>query len=543
MRTVAVAFWSLVMAVVVIAQGGAGAPPDAIFYNGKIITVDSAFSIRQAFAVKDDVYVAVGANAAVRALAGRSTRLVNLQGAAVIPGMSDNHDHLYNSGRYMRGIDLVGATSAEDVVRRLREGMSKAAPGQTVFGSMGWRAPLTRTDLDRVSTTVPVVALSGRRGAAVMNTAALAKGGVTPSTKDFMGAVMPRDASGELTGEMPLWPAGLFLVDKVVPVPTAAEEEQLILAGQRQRHALGITSIRDLANWPPGMRAFQRMSREGKLQLRVSMGFDVPDAKDPARILRDQVVTTGFGDKWLRIDTQGEEPWPPAAISPADYTAFMRELNQLGWRPSPHVATNQTLGIVLDAYEAADRDRSIRGRRWVIEHAPNATSAEMQRMAALGVIVSTNMAGYQSNYDAAVKTLGQAQAERQTPVRDFLDHKLIVVNGSDYNGPNPDTMTSNNPWVPLYFYVSRKARDGRLLGPQQKITREEALRIATINNAYATFEEKVKGSIEAGKLADFVVLSADVMTVPDDQILYLRPMATYVGGRMVFTAPDAKATY
>ena len=143
MRIMALAVWS-VMVATTIAQDGATAPPDAIFYDGKIVTVDAGFNIRQAFAVSGDVYTAVGTNAAIRALAGRNTRLVNLQGASVIPGMSDNHDHLYNSGRFMRGIDLVGAATTEEVVRRLRAGMSRFKLGDTVFGSIGWRGTLTR---------------------------------------------------------------------------------------------------------------------------------------------------------------------------------------------------------------------------------------------------------------------------------------------------------------------------------------------------------------------------------------------------------------
>jgi len=128
-------------------------------------------------------------------------------------------------------------------------------------------------------------------------------------------------------------------------------------------------------------------------------------------------------------------------------------------------------------------------------------------------------------------------------VREMLDHHLVVVIGSDYGGPNPETATSNNPFVPLYYYVSRKTRDGRVLGPHEKISREEALRIATYNNAFATWEEKVKGSIEPGKLADFLVLSGDFMTIPEDEILKLHPMATYVGGRKVYAAPEENGAF
>jgi len=236
------------------AQLSVNAPPDAIFYNGKIITVDPGFTIQQAFATKGDEYVAVGTNAAVRALAGANTRLVDLKGSAVIPGLSDNHDHLYNAEKVMRGIDLVGATSTAEVQRRLKDGLAKAKPGETVYGSVGWRAPLTRIDLDQVSADVPIVALRGRRGTAVFNSAALKKAGIAKDMQSYMGRAIPKDRNGELTGELPDFPAGLYAIDKVVPLPTPDEEDRWIEEGQKQRNALGITSTRDLSNWPAGMR-------------------------------------------------------------------------------------------------------------------------------------------------------------------------------------------------------------------------------------------------------------------------------------------------
>src|SRR5215510_7918657 len=246
-----------------IAQQGINAPADAVFYNGKIITVDSGFTIQQAFAVRGEQYVAVGTNVDIRALAGANTRLVDLRGSTVIPGLSDNHDHLYNSAKVMRGIDLVGATSTVEVLRRLREGLSKAKAGETVFGSVGWRAPLTKNDLDQISTDVPIVALRGRRGAAVMNSAALKKAGIVKDMQSYMGREIPKDSSGELTGELPDFPAGLYAIDKVVPLPTPDEEEKWIAEGQKHRNALGITSTRDLSNWPAGMRAYMRMWSQG----------------------------------------------------------------------------------------------------------------------------------------------------------------------------------------------------------------------------------------------------------------------------------------
>jgi predicted amidohydrolase YtcJ len=519
--------------------GNDAAAPDAVFFNGKVVTVDPSSQIAQAFAVRGETFVAVGGNDEVLARAGANTRRIDLGGRTVTPGLSDSHDHLYASGRVMRGISLVGATSVDEVLNRLRDSVAKAQPGKTVFGGVGWRAPVTRSNLDQLSTTVPIVVLRGRRGEAVMNTAALAKAGITKESPIFMGKPVPTDAKGELTGEMPSWPYNLYAIDRVVPPPTAAEEEELIAAGQRQRNALGITSIRDLANWPHGMRAYVRMWQKGALTLRVSMGIDMPDENDPAAALRAQGVVPGFGDKWLRIDSAGEEPWPPTTSTAEEFAALVREINALGWRPAPHVPSNASLDQVLQAYEAADADAPIRGKRWFVEHIPNATPEQMDRLARLGVIVSTQVAGYRNPYETAVNRLGEAQAQRQTPVRDLLDHGLVVVPGSDYGGPTPETESLNNPFVPLYFYVARKTSEGRELGPQQAITREEALKIATYNSAYAAWDENIRGSIEPGKLADFVILSADYLTVPEEQILEIQPLATYVGAQKVFSAPIA----
>src|SRR5258708_3820216 len=284
-----------------IAQQGINAPPDTIFYNGKIITVDSGFTIQQAFAVRGDLYVAVGTNAAIQALAGENTRLVDLRGSAVIPGMSDNHDHLYNSEKVMRGIELVGATSTAEVLRRLRDGLAKAKAGETVFGSVGWRAPLTKDDLDQISTDVPIVALRGGRGAAAMNGAALKKAGIAKEMQSYMGREIPKDSSGELTGELPDFPAGLYAIDKVVPLPTSDEEDKMIAAGQKQRNALGITSTRDLSNWPPGMPALVRTRRPRRPTLRARIALDLPDASDPAGLVGQAGGAPGVGGHLLRI--------------------------------------------------------------------------------------------------------------------------------------------------------------------------------------------------------------------------------------------------
>jgi len=539
---------------VIAAAGASGQPgnlstPDTIFYNGKIVTVDAASNIQQAFAVKGEEFLAAGTTAKIRALAGKNTRLVDLRGSTVIPGLADDHHHVYASARVTwRGVDMIGVTTLAEMSKRLQPAVAKAKPGETVFTSVGWRIPdgrPNRQDLDQISMNVPIVAVRGRRGAATLNTAALKAAGITREHPSFEGAKVPTDSTGEPNGEAPGYPQAMLLLDKLIPPPSPEEEMELIVRGQREQNSLGLTSMRELTLWPPAMRAYSELSREGKLTLRVSMQLDLPFDDRALADLTGWGVGPGFGDHWLRLDSIGEEPYPP--LTPLkQFIDIAIAANRLGWRFSPHInaspgtnfSADEVLNATLLGYEAVDRDRSIRDKRWVVEHIPFATPDQLDRLAKLGVVVSLQAAGYNGGYEAAVRAVGKERAERQTPIRDMLDRHMIVCAGSDFGGPNPEEALPNNPFKYFYYYVTRKTTDGRLLGPEEKISRAEALRLFTVNSAYTTFEEKVKGSIEAGKLADFVILSQDIMTVPDDKILATRALATYVGGRKVFSAEN-----
>jgi predicted amidohydrolase YtcJ len=176
--------------------------------------------------------------------------------------------------------------------------------------------------------------------------------------------------------------------------------------------------------------------------------------------------------------------------------------------------------------------KPIGSERWVVEHIPMVRTDQLDRLAKLGIVVSAQFQPYRGS-ENIIKGYGPERAERAVPMREMLDHHLIVNAGSDWGG-GPVT----NPFIPIYFYVTRKTETGAVLGAAQKISREEALRVSTLNTAYLTFEEDVKGSIEPGKLADFLILSEDILTVPDEKIRSVHPLATYVGGRKVFSLKD-----
>ena len=532
--------------------------PDTVYYNGKIITVNSAFAIDEAFAVRGDRFLAVGKSASVRALAGPATRLVDLQGRTVIPGLIDNHLHQYRgASTILRGAEMAGARSLKELLERLGKAVTSAKPGQPVLAGGGWdprefpekRAP-TRQELDQLAPHNPLL-LVRTRSQLFLNTLAIKAAGITRQTEQIGGIPIPKDAAGEPTGEIDEPQAVTPVTNKLIPPPDDNEKKQLILRAQQVLNAAGLTSIRELSLAPEIMRLYSDLRRENKLTVRVSMGMEAnaSDADRLEEMLRPWGLGTGFGDDWLRLDSVAEfsvdsgveAAWLRMAhlgersdyrgdsrISADKLKTAVGVMQRYGWRPSIHLIGDQALDLALDAYEAANQRSPIGPRRWTVEHIPVSQPDQMDRLAKLGVIISAQIQPY-LDAPAMLKDWGQERAERAVPVREWLDHKLMVGSGTDWPA------RTLSPFVTIYFYVTRKVVDGSALGLAQKISRQEALRLATINNAYITFEETSKGSIEPGKLADFLVLSDDFLTAPEDRIRSLHPVATYVGGRKVYS--------
>jgi hypothetical protein len=435
-------------------------PPDTIFYNGKIVTVDSAFRIGQAFAVKGNQFLAVGRNAEVRRLAGPKTLQIDLHGSTVIPGLIDDHNHQYAAAINSRGVDVVGVSSLPEMLNRIRAAVAKAKLGEVVFTTAGYtfRPPPTRQDLDQISPDVPIVVPN--QGRPILNTAALNA---------------PEAPRGLPTGASPgPPPVGSPTMPKMIPPPTKKEEEELILIQQQRRNAEGLTSIRDLNIYPDGMRAYYRLWLAGKMTVRVGIALRIAESPNVVDVVSGWGPNSGFGDNWLRIDSLSEDPHPALGkeLRGTNFTQGMFDeykqailmMNRYDWRFSPHLMDNPSLDITLDAFEAADRESSIRDKRWVAEHIPDVTPDEMDRLARLGVLISAQFQPYNSNAD---------MSERAVPMREMLDHHLIVGAGSDTHGNGQ----IDNPFVPFYFYVTRKTKTGKVVGPQEKISREEALRV------------------------------------------------------------------
>jgi predicted amidohydrolase YtcJ len=528
--------------------------PDSVFYNGKVVTIDSEYHVSEAFAVKDGRFLAVGKSDEILAMAGPETKTVDLNEHAVIPGLMDNHNHQYHVALLtLRGVDLQGIKSLSEMMDLLHRAIASAAPGETIYTTMSWsasdllekRGPVLE-ELDRIGPDNPIVVYVSRSRLHI-NSAALKALGISRQSESSAMLRFEFDPSGEPTGLITGIPASVLLfAGKVVPQPTLDEQMKLISQIQIKQHAMGLTGIRDLQLYPDVMRAYFELWREGGLTMRVSMGLELNAGEEDQldAMLAPWGVGPGFGDEWLRIDGIAEynpgdrvrEPYSNGdgtdtgryRLAEEDFIQAIRVMNKYGWRPSIHVAGDRTLDLVLDAYEAADRDRSIKGRRWIVEHIQLVHDEQIERIKRLGVMVSAQFQPYRRAANS-VRIWGGQRTERAMRIRDLLDAGIIVSGGSDWPG------SPNNPFINIYYYVSRDTVDLGPLGVDQKITRQEAIKVMSLNNAYLTHEEHLKGSIEPGKLADFLILSDDILSVPDQQILNIKPLATYVGGRNVYS--------
>ena len=537
------------------AQTTSPAPADTILVNGHVITVDARFSIAQGVAIAAGRFTAVGEDAAIRRLAGPRTTTIDLHGQTVIPGLADGHLHDAGGGP---GVDLSRARSLADVLGAIGARVKASRPGDIVVTNSDWheaqlkehRLPYRR-DLDTVSPANPVVVVRGGHEY-ILNSAALAKWRITKETPQPSGGRITRAADGELNGELIDRAKALVQLPPAPPLTIAALVEQ-----HKKLNAAGLTSIRYPGAPAEQYRLLQQMEKQGLLTMRVSQLLRF--GADSAESMRAAIAASGLkpdeGDEWVRIggmklgvDGGFEGGWmrePYAGtwgeggafrgvntMRQAAYTDVVKELNRLGWRAATHAVGDAAIDEVLAAYEAANRERSIRGKRWTIEHGFIVEPDQLPRMQALDLVVSAQDHLYLAG-PSLVSYWGAGRAARTTPMRTYLDQGFVVAGGTDSPVvPYPPL------WV-IYHFATRDTISGGVLGADQRITRKEALQVETINNAFLTFEERIKGSIEPGKLADLVVLPDDILTCPDKELERMQVAMTMVGGKIVFTAPAA----
>jgi predicted amidohydrolase YtcJ len=540
-------------------QGQTTAAPDAIYYNAKVVTVDDQFSYAQAVAITGDKFTAVGTNEAVRKLAGPATKQIDLKGFTVTPGLTDNHLHNAGGGP---GVDLSRARTLREALAAIRTRAEKSKPDDVVVTNSDWheaqlkeqRLPLRR-DLDEVARDVPVVVVRGGHEY-ILNSAALKKWNITKDTPEPAGGRITKYPDGELNGE---------LVDRakqLVSLPRRPErslDERIKdqIAEYTKLHAAGLTAVRHPGGSIEDYRMRREMAKRGVLSMRVTQLLSVDRGGDPASIeqaVKSWGIGPDDGDALLRVGGiklgvdggfEGgfmrqpyEEPYGEGGkfrglqtVPQERYTETVKTLNRLNWRVFTHAVGDAAIDEVLEGYEAANAEKSIVGKRWGIEHGFIPQPDQFPRMKALGLFVSAQNHLYLAG-PSLVKYWGPRRAGWTTPVKAYLDAGIPISGGTDAAVvPYPPL------WV-IYHFVTRDTITGGVLGADQKISREDALRLVTRNHWYLTFEEKTKGVIAPGRYADMVVLAEDIMTAPPKRIEQMNVLMTMVGGRTVFRHRD-----
>ncbi|MCA1631781.1 MAG: amidohydrolase [Acidobacteria bacterium] len=524
--------------------------PQAILYNGNFFTVDPRRPRAQAAAVADGRFLAVGTNAEVRSLASARTARVDLGGKTVLPGFIDAHSHPAVSGRlHLREVDC-DLRSIREIQAALRRRAAETPAGKWVLGfkyddtKTTEGRPLTRADLDAAAPDRPV-RVAHRGGHTIyVNSRAFKLAGVDERTPDPAGGSFERDAStGRLTGRVKENATDPF--DRIIPSDYTREDfrEGVKLITKMMTRA-GVTSVHDAYGSHNDLRAYQDAREAGDLLMRV---YCLVGYFDLDRMIAAG-VRTGLGDEWVRVGAMkmtcdGSISERTARLSepyvgrPKDFGimvaseeelyATARKAHENDWQIGVHANGDVAIDTVLRVYERLQRERPRRDPRFRLEHCTVVNDALVRRIAALGAI-PTPFSTYVYFHGEKMREYGAARLERMFALRSFLDAGVRATQASDYP-PGPF-----EPMMALQSEVTRADMKGQVWGASQRITVEEAIRVGTINGAYASYEEKIKGSIEPGKLADLVVLGRDPFREDPRNLVNIPVERTMVGGRWVY---------
>ncbi len=523
--------------------------PGLILINGKIITVDKNFSIQQAVAIRDEKIFAGGSTSRIKGLAGAKTKVIDLKGRTVIPGLIDSHMHFLRAGfRWRQELRLDTARSVSDILGLVEKRVSQIRPGDWIITFGGWhesqlkeqRAP-TRAELDRVAPNNPVVLRillpHPSTHFAALNSAALKAVGITRETAAPERGIIEKDADGEPTGV--LRRAAVDLALRKLPRPSFQDKLEGLKLVMRDFHAAGLTSVIEMVGGgvvDEDYKVLFESWRRKELTIRTALNIYTTKLEDAQRWFHH--LPMGFGDEWLKVNGLGEQllnavqdniapTFPLSQAGLEEYQKLVTEAAKNRWSIQQHTTLGTTAKAYLDIYEAVDRQYPIKDLRWSLAHMEMVAEADLERMKRLGMGVTI-----QDRQVIGSELMKQAWGEAAAsgpPMKKMLQMGLPVGAGTDATvvAPYP-------PFTTLWWMVTGKDWGGRVVRPNERLSREEALRVHTLGSAWFSFDEKIKGSIETGKLADLVVLSDDYLTVPEDRIRDISAVMTIVGGRIAY---------
>jgi predicted amidohydrolase YtcJ len=525
-------------------------PPDHIIVNAKIHTVDAAVPAAQALAVSGSVITALGTSLHVERLAGPATRLIDAGGRLVVPGFNDAHVHLLRGAEELVGIDLRPASDERDLAQRLGRHAATLPKGTWITGGYWdheiWpgRSLPTRDQIDPLTPDHPVFVERLDGHMALANSLALRFAGLADTVAAPPGGTIVRDDRGRPTGL--LKDNAMLLVTRAIPRESLEETVRKARAALKHAASLGVTTIQDMTASATELRAYQALRDRGQLTARI---YAIQN-HDPSGLIAAG-VRTGFGDDWLKIGgiklfadgSMGSSTaafFEPYADDPANAGLLIHaperleeavfEADAAGFQPIVHAIGDRANALVLDVFEALLHARGPRDRRPRIEHAQVVRPEDKSRFAALGVIASVQPSHCIDDMRWADARIGMGRSALAYNVRSFADAGARIAFGTDW------FVEPLNPMLGLYAAVTRQFVDGtpdRGWYPEERITIAQAVEYYTLGSAYAEFAEHRKGTLAPGKLADLVVLSQDLFTIPARTILDTRPLLTMVGGRVV----------
>ncbi len=523
--------------------------PTLILHNGNIHTIDAAAPHAQAVAITDGRFLAVGSNTEIAALATAQTRKVDLGGRTVVPGFIDAHSHPASSGlRHLREVDC-DLRSIRDIQNAIRQRASVTPKGNWILGfkyddtKTAEGRKLTRADLDTAAPNHPVF-INHRGGhTAYVNSLAFQIADVNDKTPNPPGGEFDHDAVGRLTGA--LKERGLEPFRRKIPQTyTRSDRREGVKIISQMMNKAGVTSVHDTGGGPDDLLAYQDARESGDLGLRV---YCLIGIRSLDRMIAAG-VRTGLGDEWIRtgavklmcdgsISERTARLADPYVGRPKDYGILVTPENELyeqarkaheaGWQIGTHCNGDYAIDLTLRVYERLQREMPRKDPRFRLEHCTMITDDLVRRIKALGAIPNP-FSTYVYYHGEKMAEYGAERLNRMFAVRSFLDAGIRVTQTSDYP-PGPF-----EPMMALQSSVTRTDSKGNVWGPKQRVTVAEALRVGTLHGAYASFEENLKGSIEAGKLADLVVLGRDPLKEDPSTLISIPIERTMTGGRWVY---------
>jgi predicted amidohydrolase YtcJ len=522
---------------------------DMIITNARIWTGNADRPFAEAMAVSGDTIVAVGSNREVMKYSSGSGTVIDLGGRFVTPGFIDSHVHLLQGGSNLASVQLRDASTPEEFIRRIKEYAATLKPGTWILGGdwdgMGWESLPARSWIDSVTPGHPVFVSRLDGHMALANSLAMKLAGIEDRVKDLAGGTIERDDRGAPTGIFK--DNAMDLISVKIPEQSAEEVDNAIAAAMKYLASNGVTSVHavDAAAYADGI---DRVRAGGGQITRIYYLQTISRWKD----MKEQVEREGRGDRW--VSTGGVKGFVDGSLgshtaaflepytdlqtdtglfvnSEEDLYRWVSESDKAGLQVVIHAIGDRAINALLNIYERVAAENGDRDRRFRIEHSQHIAPADIERYGKLKVIAS--MQPYHAIDDGrwAEEYIGPERIKTTYAFRSLLDSGATLAFGSDW------FVAPATPLEGIYGAVTRRTLDGRNPGgwvPEQKITVEEALRAYTVNAAYASFEEDIKGTLEPGKLADFVVLDRDITAVDPVEIWDMKVQQTWVGGKKVF---------